>query len=125
MLKKSASCANKSAVIAADASPDTIRHELLDSPVGVTVVHPGGVATNIARRARLPADAPPADVQAGLAQAEKMLRLPPEKAAATILRAIETDRARVLVGGDAHFIALLERLLPVRYWSVLARLLPT
>ncbi len=101
-----------------------LRHELAGSTVGMTVVHPGGVATNIARRARLPADAAPADVQARLAMAEKMLRLSPERAAATIVRGIEADRARVLVGGDAHFIAALERLMPVRYWSVLARLLP-
>ena len=32
----------------------SIRHELEDSHVGVTVVHPGGVATAIARNARIP-----------------------------------------------------------------------
>ena len=63
-------------------------------------------------------------MQARLALAEKALRLSPDKAAATIVRGIEADRARVLVGGDAVFIALLERLMPVRYWSVLQRLLP-
>jgi len=103
---------------------NALRHELTGSTVGVTVVHPGGVATNIARRARLPADAPPAEVQAKLALAEKMLRLSPDSAAATLVRGIESDSARVLVGGDAKFIAVLERLMPVRYWQVLARLLP-
>ena len=57
-------------------------------------------------------------------QAEKALRLSPDQAADTIVRGIEADRARVLVGGDAVFIAWLERLMPVRYWSVLQRLLP-
>ena len=61
---------------------NALRHELAGSTVGVTVVHPGGVATNIA------------------------------------------NRARVLLGGDARFIALLERLLPVRHWNLLARLMP-
>ena len=103
---------------------NALRHELAGSTVGMTVVHPGGVATNIARRARVPTAAAPADVQAKLALAEKALRLSPDKAAATIVRGIEADRARVLVGGDAVFIALLERLMPVRYWSVLQRLLP-
>jgi short-subunit dehydrogenase len=103
---------------------NALRHELAGTHVGVTVVHPGGVATNIARRARLPATAAPADVQTRLALAEKALRLSPDKAAATIVRGIEADRARVLVGGDAVFIAGLERLMPVRYWSVLQRLLP-
>lgn len=32
----------------------SLRHELKGSRVGVTVVHPGGVATSIAQRARLP-----------------------------------------------------------------------
>jgi len=103
---------------------NALRHELAGSSVGVTVVHPGGVATNIARRARLPVGAPPAEVQAGLARAEKMLRLSPARAADTLVRGIEADRARVLVGGDAKFIAVLERLMPVRYWPVLARLMP-
>jgi short-subunit dehydrogenase len=103
---------------------NALRHELAGSRVGVTVVHPGGVATNIARRARLPAGLPPAEVQAGLAQAEKMLRLSPDRAADTIVHGIMRNRARVLVGGDALFFAVLERLMPVRYWSVLQRLLP-
>lgn len=104
---------------------NALRHELTGSNVGVTVVHPGGVATNIARRARLPAGAPPAEVQAKLAQAQKALRLSPDRAADAIVRGIQSNQARVLVGGDAVFIAALERLMPVRYWSVLQRLLPS
>jgi hypothetical protein len=56
-----------------------------------------------------------------LALAEKLLRLPPEKAAQIIVRGIEKRRARILVGGDAVFIALIERLFPVNYWRVLGR----
>ena len=103
---------------------NALRHELAGTGVGVTVVHPGGVATNIANRARVPAGVDPAEAARRLALANRMLRLPPERAADTILRGIEADAARVLVGGDAQFIALLERLLPVRYWTLLARLLP-
>ena len=49
-----------------------------------------------------------------------MLRMPPEQAGEIIVRGVEKRRARILVGRDAVFISLLERLLPVRYWRVLA-----
>lgn len=100
---------------------NALRHELAGSTVGVTVVHPGGVATAIARRARIADGISTEEVQAHMARAEKMLRLPPEKAAEIIVRAVERRRARVLVGGDAKVIALLERLAPVGYWRLLAR----
>lgn len=102
---------------------NALRHELAGSNVGITVVHPGGVATSIARNARKPSTLSPEELAARMALAEKMLRLPPEKAGEIIVRGIEQRRARVLVGGDAHFIALLERLMPVGYWRWLARLM--
>lgn len=102
---------------------NALRHELAGSRVGVTVVHPGGVATAIARRARIAEGIALDEVQAHLARAEKMLRLPPERAAEIIVRAVERRRARVLVGGDAKVIALLERLMPVGHWGLLARAL--
>lgn len=48
--------------------------------------------------------------------------MPPAIAGEIIVRAIEADRARVLVGSDAKGAALVERLAPVSYWSVLDRL---
>jgi hypothetical protein len=53
-------------------------------------------------------------------QADKLLRLPPEEAGEVIVRGVEKGRARILVGRDAVIISLLERLLPVSYWRVLA-----
>jgi hypothetical protein len=41
------------------------------------------------------------------------------------VRGVEKRRARILVGRDAIFIALIERLFPVNYWSVLGRGLQT
>jgi len=102
---------------------NALRHELEGTRVGVTVVHPGGVATSIARSARVPAGFPAAEIAERRAAAEKMLRMPPERAGEIIVRAVERRRARVLVGGDAVFVALVERLAPVRYWRFLAPLL--
>ena len=100
---------------------NALRHELSGTRVGVSVVHPGGVATAIARNARVAADASDEEKRQRLALAEKLLRLPPTTAAEIIVRGIEKRRARILVGRDAVFIALIERLFPVRYWSVLGR----
>ncbi|HBO80583.1 MAG TPA: acetoin dehydrogenase, partial [Cupriavidus sp.] len=93
---------------------NALRHELADSRVGVTVVHPGGIATSIARNARVSADIPQAQMQERLANSQKMLRMPPPKAADIIVRGIEKRSARVLVGSDAVVMSWLERLFPVR-----------
>jgi NAD(P)-dependent dehydrogenase (short-subunit alcohol dehydrogenase family) len=100
---------------------NALRLELSGTRVGVSVVHPGGVATAIARNARVSADTSAEEKGRRLALAEKLLRLPPEKAAQIIVRGIEKRRARILVGRDAVFIALIERLFPVSYWRVLGR----
>jgi short-subunit dehydrogenase len=102
---------------------NALRHELEGTRVGVTVAHPGGVATAIARSARAPAGVTAAEVAERVAAAERMLRMAPARAGEIIVGAAERRRARELVGGDAVFIAALERLAPVRYWPVLARLL--
>jgi NAD(P)-dependent dehydrogenase (short-subunit alcohol dehydrogenase family) len=101
---------------------NALRHELEGSRVGVTVVHPGGVATAIARSARAPAGVPAEELAHRRAAAEKKLRMPPERAGEIIVRAVERRRPRILVGGDAVVVSWLERLAPVAYWRVLRRL---
>ena len=103
---------------------NALRHELEGTRIGVTVVHPGGVATAIARSARAPAGVAPEEIALRRAASEKMLRMAPERAGEIIVRAVERRRARVLVGGDAAVVALIERLAPVRYWRLLGRMLP-
>ena len=100
---------------------ESLRHELADSPVGVTVVHPGGVATAIARSARAPAGAPPELTAERVKFAEAKLRLSPTVAAERIIGAVERRRARVLVGLDARIAATAERVAPVNYMALLRR----
>ena len=100
---------------------NVLRHELEDSTVGVSVVHPGGVATSIAKNARVPAGAPPDEVERGRKVMEKLLRMPPEQAGEIIVRGVEKRQARVLVGNDAKMVALLERISPVNYWNLLRK----
>ncbi len=104
---------------------EALRHELDGSTVGVTVVHPGGVRTNISERARAPQGADDADVARRRAAFAKFLRMPPSKAGEIIVRGVEQRKKRVLVGSDAVGLSLLARLAPVSYWSVMARGLPT
>ncbi|GJD44973.1 Putative oxidoreductase SadH [Methylobacterium cerastii] len=101
-----------------------LAHELAGSSVGVTVVHPGGVATSVADSARLPAHMTPEEAARGRAAANSLLKLPPERAAAIILAAVERRQGRVLVGTDAKLVALIERLVPVSYWSLIQKLIP-
>ena len=102
---------------------ESLRHELQasGSTVGMTLVHPGGVATGIGANARLPAGAAPAEVQQHQANWRRLLRLAPETAAARILRGIERREPRVLVGNDAIGAAWMQRLMPVGYWQPMAR----
>ena len=103
---------------------NSLRHELAGSKVGVTVVHPGGVATSIADNARIPKDMPPEEIARRRALAKKALRMPPATAAEIIVKGIERRSARVLVGNDAKFLAFLERLAPTSYWKIFSRFIP-
>ncbi len=116
---QAAYCASKFAV---RGWSEALRRELRDSTVGVSVIHPGGIKTSIARHARVAAGADPDDVERGIAQVEKSFITTPEEAARQILAGIERRRARILVGPDARLIEGLERLLPIRNLEVIARL---
>jgi short-subunit dehydrogenase len=100
---------------------ESLRHELHDSTVGVTVVHPGGVATSIAKSARVPQGEDANDMARRRAAFEKFLRLPADVAGEIIVRGVEERKARVLVGKDAIALSVLERMAPVSYWKLLGR----
>jgi short-subunit dehydrogenase len=102
---------------------NALRFELAGSNLGVTVVHPGGVATNIADSARRPAGITNADLTQQIERARRALTMPPTTAGEIIVDAVERRAARVLVGKDAKMMALLERLAPVSYWTILGPLL--
>jgi NAD(P)-dependent dehydrogenase (short-subunit alcohol dehydrogenase family) len=98
---------------------ESLRTEMLlgKHPVKVTVVHPGGVATSISDNAAVFAREAGHEIDAA-AEArsrtyrEKLLRMPPEKAATIILDGVQKGRPRVRVGRDAETIDRIVRLLP-------------
>ena len=100
---------------------EALRHELQGSRIGVTVVHPGGVATSIAKNARTPAGASVAEVAKQIESFEKNLKLPPEEAARIIIEGVQRRQKRVLVGNDAKLATLIQWLAPVSYWNILKR----
>ena len=100
---------------------ESLRHELESSNVSVTVVHPGGIKTEIANNARIPQSIDPEEARAQTREFNKLLRTSPEDAAAMIVRAIEKRAPRLLIGNDARMAERIQRLLPATYWKLIKR----
>ena len=102
---------------------ESLLHELAStgSPVRVSLVYPGGIATNIARNAPLGAAiASNMRKSEALEQFDHAARTTATAAAQCIIEGIEHDKARILIGSDAKVVDILQRLLPGRYWRALA-----
>jgi short-subunit dehydrogenase len=101
---------------------EALRHELEPRQIGVTVVHPGGIKTNIAVNARLSGDDTTGE-QAAAARTftELALTMPPEEAAAQIVAAIQRRRGRLVITRTAKSADVLARLMPARYWAIASR----
>ncbi|MDO9352551.1 MAG: SDR family NAD(P)-dependent oxidoreductase [Solirubrobacteraceae bacterium] len=98
---------------------ESLRLELEASghPVRALTVHPGGVHTGIASTALRYAlengeELSERDVRLEKLYNNLILRLDPDKAAESILKAVAKDRTRVLVGNDAKLIDLTVRVAP-------------
>ena len=91
---------------------EALRAELVGSSIGVTSIHPGAINTGISAAAR-GAQAARLVSMSNSRFAPLALR-PPTAVARSIVRAIENNRARALVGPDAHIIDLASRLAPGR-----------
>src|SRR5699024_4115847 len=107
---------------------ETLRTEMLEArrPVQVTVVHPGGVKTNIASAALAHAESTgqritEEDRARVRTYNEKLLTMPPETAARTIVDGVEADRGRIIVGNDAKVLDLLVRAVPGLYPRLVAK----
>ncbi len=95
---------------------ETLASELEESGISVTSVHPGGVATAIARNAKVDAMPEHASDKAQLeAEFDKAARTSPEKAAEIILAGTARGKRRVIVGNDAKIISFFQRLFPSSY----------
>lgn len=94
---------------------DALREELRADGIDVLCVHPGGIQTNIANKARI------TDVSM-VASTDQEMRdnftkhalTTPAQAAAVIIEAIESRQTRVLIGADAKIMDWMFRLFPTR-----------
>src|SRR5713226_1133569 len=103
---------------------ESLRHELAmaNSPVKLSVVHPGGVATGIARNSRTGGGVTDNARRAqSIERFDAMAKTTPAAAAQRIILGIEKNAPRILIGNDARFMDLLQRFRPATYWAVLQR----
>jgi len=103
---------------------ESLRHELqmAASPVRLSVVHPGGVATNIVRNSRAGTGITDNARRAQtIERFDAVAKTTPAAAALRIITGIEKNQPRILIGNDARFMDLLQRFRPGTYWAVLAR----
>jgi short-subunit dehydrogenase len=114
-------CATKFAV---KGFTETLSQELRGTSVGVTVVHPGGIATDIARNSRIRRHINPnkSPEEMVVDFDENVVRNTADFAARTIITGIEKNKQRVLVGGDAKLMDRMTRLFPVTATRFLSRL---
>lgn len=103
---------------------EALRHELAGGSVKVSVVHPGGIKTNIANNGRSGAGADPA-----AAERERELfnrkaaRTSPDAAAERIARGVLRGEERILIGLDAWALDRIQRWMPVKYWRLLGKVI--
>lgn len=103
---------------------ESLRHELqmAGSRVRLSVVHPGGVSTNIARNSRTGTGVTDnARRVQSIDRFDAMAKTTPAAAALRIIVGIEKNQPRILIGNDARFMDLLQRFRPATYWAVLAK----
>jgi short-subunit dehydrogenase len=103
---------------------ESLRHELqmAKSPVRLSVVHPGGVSTNIVRNSRAGTGVTDNARRAqSIERFDAIAKTTPAAAALRIIAGIEKNQPRILIGNDARMMDLLQRFRPGTYWSVLAR----
>jgi short-subunit dehydrogenase len=90
---------------------DALLSELRGTKVGVTCVHPGGIRTNIVRAARTSTAADAEDTKE-MDRLFERFAMSPERAARKIVRAIERNKPRLLIGAEAYALDWLKRLAP-------------
>lgn len=96
--------------------------EIARSPVSASCIHPGGIKTNIAANARIndSVAALGQDPAAATSNFEKLFITSPEAAADKIIKGIEGNKRRILIGPDAYLFSFISKLPPEIWQKVIA-----
>jgi NAD(P)-dependent dehydrogenase (short-subunit alcohol dehydrogenase family) len=105
---QSSYCASKFAI---RGFSESLRAELSGTGVGVTSVHPAGVATNIVKDGRYAGEGS-AKIRASLVSDFATKMLPADQAAKKIVLAIKRNRPRVLIARSASIFDAVQRVSP-------------
>ncbi len=117
--EQTAYCSSKFAV---RGFTESLRHELENTNVRVSSVHPGGIKTNIVRNSRIGEKTSEEYKAQGIKLFEKVAQTSPAQAAETIINGIKTNNPRILIGRDAHAMNFVSRLFPKRYLKIFEKL---
>jgi NAD(P)-dependent dehydrogenase (short-subunit alcohol dehydrogenase family) len=94
-----------------------------DCNVSATVVYPGGIKTNIATEGRISEfllEESGTTREEMIDRFNRGVRISPEEAAAKIIEGIKKNKHRVLIGPEAYFVDVLQRLMPSGYMRLTA-----
>lgn len=101
---------------------ESLRHELEETNIRVSSVHPGGIKTNIARSSRVGKYTSEAYKDQSVKFFDKVALTSSEKAAEIILQGIKAENPRILIGKDAHAMSYISRLFPKTYLRIIEKL---
>jgi len=99
---------------------DALREELAEHEVGLTTVHPGGIATSIADSARIGSGVDPQEYEQGRRAWTKLLTIDPAVAARFIVDGAERRKPRVLIGASTYVLDVVARVSPGHYGRLVA-----
>lgn len=96
---------------------ESLRHELENTNIKVSTVHPGGIKTEIANSARIGKNANEETKNIEIKNFNRVAVTTSEKAAEIIVRGMLKGKPRILIGFDAHAIEGMVRLFPIHHWD--------
>ena len=96
-----------------------LRMELSKTNIGVSIVIPGGIETDIKKNSGLEN----AEISEEDKKSAGVSLTKPEEAAAIILRGIEKNKAKVLIGNDAKIMDLLYRIAPQKAGKMISKVM--
>ena len=96
-----------------------LRMELSETNIGVSIIIPGGIETDIKKNSGLEN----AEITDEAKKSAGISLTKPEDAAAMILKGIEKNKAKILIGSDAKLMDFLYRLAPQKAGKMISRVM--